>query len=165
MNEQRNPVINLQAREVRQARSDPTLSPQRQAVIDQARTWLGTPWHHQGRLKGAGVDCIGLIVGVARELGYAVDDYTDYQRFPDGVTMSAELHKQLRPTTRPMAGDIVCFRITRLPQHVAIITGPNTLIHAYQPYGVVETTIRPSLLERAFGYFTFREIEDDGGQP
>jgi hypothetical protein len=35
--------------------------------IAQARTWIGTPFHHQGRLKGVGCDCLGLIVGVAED--------------------------------------------------------------------------------------------------
>ena len=37
-------------------------------VVRMARTWLGTPYHHQGRVKGAGVDCGGLVIGVARFL-------------------------------------------------------------------------------------------------
>jgi hypothetical protein len=37
----------------------------RDAVIAEARSWLGTPWHHQASLKGVGCDCIGFIRGVA----------------------------------------------------------------------------------------------------
>jgi len=45
----------------------------KQQIILQARTWLGTKYHHQGRLKkskagAGGVDCIGLIIGVIDEL-------------------------------------------------------------------------------------------------
>jgi hypothetical protein len=29
-------------------------------ILAAARTWLGTPWSHQGRLKGVSVDCGGL---------------------------------------------------------------------------------------------------------
>ncbi len=45
-------------------------------VVRVARTWLGTPYHHQGRVKGAGVDCAGLSVGVAKELGLSDVDVT-----------------------------------------------------------------------------------------
>jgi len=31
-----------------------------QSLIDEARTWLGTPYHHQPRVKGVGVDCAML---------------------------------------------------------------------------------------------------------
>ena len=29
-------------------------------IVTQARTWIGTPFHHQARLKGKGCDCLGL---------------------------------------------------------------------------------------------------------
>ncbi len=46
-----------------------TEAQQRQAVVAEARTWEGTPWHHQGRVKGAGVDCLMLIAGVFEAAG------------------------------------------------------------------------------------------------
>ena len=38
-------------------------------VVCEARTWLGTPFHHQARAKGEACDCAGLVIGVARALG------------------------------------------------------------------------------------------------
>jgi len=137
-------------------------SAKRQAIIDTARTWIGTPYHHQGRSKSAGIDCIGLIVGVAADLGLKFNDYTDYQRFPDGVTLVAELSKQATQTDEPHPGDIVCFKITQLPQHVAILSSKNTIIHAYAPHGVVETHIPVSWAARAYAYFTYNEVKDRG---
>jgi NlpC/P60 family putative phage cell wall peptidase len=40
----------------------------REAIVKAARSWLGTPYHHQASLKGAGADCLGLIRGIWREL-------------------------------------------------------------------------------------------------
>lgn len=40
----------------------------REAIIAAARSWLGTPYHHQASLKGVGSDCLGLIRGIWREL-------------------------------------------------------------------------------------------------
>ncbi len=37
----------------------------RAALLTEARTWIGTPWHHQAAVKGAGCDCIGFVRGVA----------------------------------------------------------------------------------------------------
>ena len=34
-----------------------------------ARSWLGTPYHHMGRVKGAGVDCAMFPLEVYREAG------------------------------------------------------------------------------------------------
>ena len=36
-------------------------------IIQTARQWLDTPYHHQARVKGVGVDCIGLVIGVCWE--------------------------------------------------------------------------------------------------
>jgi NlpC/P60 family putative phage cell wall peptidase len=33
-----------------------------------ARTWIGTPYRHQGSVKGVGCDCLGLVRGIWREL-------------------------------------------------------------------------------------------------
>jgi cell wall-associated NlpC family hydrolase len=40
----------------------------RARVVALARTWLGTPYHHQASLRGAGADCLGLLRGVYAEL-------------------------------------------------------------------------------------------------
>ncbi len=37
-------------------------------IIRTARSYIGTPFHHHGRLKNIGVDCLGLLIGVAKEL-------------------------------------------------------------------------------------------------
>jgi|SRR5579872_5949975 len=41
----------------------------RAAVIRCARGWLRTPYHHRGRVKGAGVDCAMLLAEVYAEAG------------------------------------------------------------------------------------------------
>ena len=40
----------------------------REQIVAAARGWVGTPYHHQASVKGAGCDCLGLIRGVWREL-------------------------------------------------------------------------------------------------
>jgi NlpC/P60 family putative phage cell wall peptidase len=112
-------------------------------VVSQAQTWLGTPWHHQARLKGVGVDCIGLLVGVCKELNISVQDYQEYARFPDGYHLAKELDRQLiKKFTQPMPGDIMLFRISRMPQHIAICS-PLGLIHAHQGVMQVVETAMP----------------------
>ena len=53
------------------------------AIVAEARTWLGVPWRHQGRSR-AGVDCAGLVVLVARALELADHDSTAYGRRAQG---------------------------------------------------------------------------------
>lgn len=107
-----------------------------QEVMDEARSWLNTPWLHQGRLKGVGVDCAGLIVGVGSALGLTSFDTTAYGRVPDGVRLKSLCDAYLVPVKRAeMApGMVVLCRFTILPQHLAIVGdsgAPLSLIHAY----------------------------------
>ena len=117
--------------------------PRRNDVIAEARSWIGTPWKHQGCLKGRACDCVGLVKGVAWGLGLAcgtidAEAYRGYARLPNPETMLAGLGAHLVPIPVEAAGpgDVVLFRIGGLPQHLAILTGPVwrediTIIHSF----------------------------------
>jgi NlpC/P60 family putative phage cell wall peptidase len=40
----------------------------RAAIVAEARTWIGTLYHHQASVKGIGCDCLGLVREVWRAL-------------------------------------------------------------------------------------------------
>jgi cell wall-associated NlpC family hydrolase len=113
-----------------------------------ARQWIGTPYHHQGRLPGVGLDCIGLLICAARELGYVPPDFniTGYRRVPDGHSLMRHMSEQFTQIDRAdMApGDYVCIAFDRHPHHVGIIgaypLGGLSIIHANSKVGRVEET-------------------------
>ncbi|MDO6044547.1 hypothetical protein Q4P48_08410 [Neisseria gonorrhoeae] len=41
----------------------------RARIVEEARSWLGTPYHHHAMVKGAGVDCAMLLVAVYGAVG------------------------------------------------------------------------------------------------
>ena len=43
--------------------------PRRAAVIAEARAWWRTPYHHMGRSRGVGVDCLTLLAEVYEAAG------------------------------------------------------------------------------------------------
>ncbi len=101
-------------------------------IVAQARTWLGTPFHHQARLKGKGCDCLGLIVGVVDEMGLkdahgrllsSYDEIT-YPKEPDGAYLIDKLTDILIevPIADARAGDLALFKVRENPQHLAILT-------------------------------------------
>jgi cell wall-associated NlpC family hydrolase len=122
-------------------------------IVAQARTWLGTQFHHQGRLKATtehkgGVDCLGLLIGVANELGLrerrggqllSAYDETDYAWLPSGEALQAKLADVLNPihVQDIQSGDIALFRLDGNPQHLGILNQSDknvfTLIHAFAP--------------------------------
>jgi len=102
------------------------------AVVEAARRYLGTPFHHQGRLGGVGLDCIGLLVAVAQDVGVPLADRIDYSRYPDGQTLIAECEKNLNREEEILPGriGIFYFKENYYPQHVGIFT-PYGMIHTY----------------------------------
>ncbi len=114
-----------------------------EAVIAAARACLGTPFHHQGRLPGVGLDCIGLVIVAARAAGLEVNDRADYAPRPDGAALVAAIEAHgARRVEAIRAGDILVFRYGALPQHVALATSATTMIHAFAPARrVVETAL------------------------
>jgi NlpC/P60 family putative phage cell wall peptidase len=127
-------------------------------VVNAARTWLGTPYHHQGRLKGVGVDCAGLLVGVTRELGLSDFDLQGYSMRPNGDSLRRICDEQMTPIARDelVPGDVVLFTVDAHPGHLGILTTPNQLIHAYLPRRqVVEHRLDAFWWSRAAGFYRF----------
>ncbi len=124
-------------------------------MIAAARACAGTPFHHQGRAPGVGLDCIGVIVVALRATGMDVRDRTDYGRRPDGKSLVAALEAHgAKPVATIEAGDILLFRYDCQPQHVALATGSDTMIHAFAPAGkVVETLIGDYWRRRLVGVY------------
>ncbi|MFA6280376.1 MAG: NlpC/P60 family protein [Bdellovibrionales bacterium] len=125
-------------------------------MIAAARACLGTPFHHQGRVVGVGLDCIGLIVVAMQAVGRPVRDRLDYGRRPDGTSLIAalEAHGMRRASAMIEAGDILLFRYDHQPQHVALATSGKTMIHAFAVAGqVVETNIGDYWQRRLVGIY------------
>ena len=109
----------------------------RAAVVAEARSWLGTPWQHQARAKGVGVDCGGLVIGIARALGLVPEamDIGGYARQPDGESLLAHCDAWMqRLQGAPQPGDVLVMRFDTRPQHVAVVAdyahGGLSIVHA-----------------------------------
>ncbi len=124
-------------------------------MIDAARACVGTPFCHQGRAPGAGLDCIGLVICALRAGGMeGLRDRRNYSRLPEpgALRRALETHGFAQAGGPEEAGDILLFRFNRAPQHVALAAGAGRMIHAYAPLGrVVECAIGPGWRRRLVG--------------
>lgn len=117
---------------------------QRARVVEIARSWIGTPYHHHARLKGIGVDCAQLLCAVYEEAGacghidtghYAHDWHLHHSRELFLETMeSAGAFKVEREL---VAGDSMVFRYGRTFSHGSVYAGDGQFVHAYLGMGVV----------------------------
>ena len=107
-------------------------------VIAEARSWLDTKYVHQHRAKGHGVDCAGLVIGVAHELHLVEPEFdvTGYERTPDGVSLLAWCDKYMTRVALQdvQPGHVLVIRWEVDPQHIGIVGdylyGGLSLIHA-----------------------------------
>jgi len=120
-------------------------------IVVCARGWIGTRFHHQGRIKKTdthkgGVDCLGLLAGVAAELSLrgpdgnllAAADEINYSHQSDAARLQKKLAQFLIPIDAAAIapGDIVLLCVDYSPQHLAIVSNmPDGfgIIHAYAP--------------------------------
>lgn len=133
----------------------------RAEIVTAARERLGLPFRHQGR-NSSGLDCVGLVIMVAKQLGLSDFDTTAYTRAPNPEEMRATLERHLDYVrwceVRP--GDVLWFRAPE-PQHLAIVTQaePMQMVHAFSRVGhVVETRVDRFWRQRLVACFKYRGV-------
>jgi cell wall-associated NlpC family hydrolase len=108
----------------------------RQAVVAAARSWIGTPYHHMGRVKGAGADCATLLAEVYTEAGLCTAISIEYYPQDWMLHRSEErylgiLEQYVREIEGPPEpGDIVMYHFGRCWSHGAIVIAWPTIVHA-----------------------------------
>ncbi len=138
-------------------------------IVALARSWIGTPYHHQASCKGAGCDCLGLIRGIWREAAgpepFALPAYTPDWAEARGVEALLEGAEALMVAVdagEAAPGDVIVFRMRRgaVAKHLGVLSVAGSaprFIHAYSGHGVVENALTPPWQRRIAGYFRFPE--------
>jgi NlpC/P60 family putative phage cell wall peptidase len=144
--------------------ASPPAAPSRDDVVRCARAWIGTPYHHQASVRGAGADCLGLVRGVWRELfgreAEVAPAYTrDWGEATGEETMLDGARRQLveidPKAIRP--GDVIVFRLRpgAVAKHAAIVTGETSMVHAMEGARASEVSLSPWWRRRIAGAFSF----------
>ena len=116
---------------------------ERAAVVAEAHTWVGTPYHHHARLKQVGVDCAQILLAVYPALtrarmvdpGFYATDWHLHRNEEVYVRLLQEAGAV--PTDDPQPGDIALFVFGRTYSHGAIVVEDGFLVHAYLNRGVI----------------------------
>lgn len=119
-------------------------------IIAEALSWIGTPYIHQASLKHKGCDCVGLLIGVWREVygslpaDFKLPTYTPNWAEESKTNLMTDIAQEYLETVdvdKYSVGDIVMYRMLKSAptKHCGIIVSPTEIVHAYSKYGVVKT--------------------------
>ena len=147
-----------------------------EAIVAEARAWIGTPYRHQASLRGVGCDCLGLLRGVWRAvLGPEPEALPPYapgwaEAAPGADALLTAAGRHLVPVDEPLAayrprpGDVLLFAFrAHLPaKHCAVATGPDGMIHAHDGAAVTEVALTPWWRRHLAAAFRFPDVDAAG---
>lgn len=114
---------------------------QRAVLVAAGRTWIGTPYHPEGRVKGVGVDCLTFLAGAFIDAGLVPKDmyiptyardwhlHQGEERYMNGILQYC-VEVPGPPERLPLPGDIVMWRYGRCFAHGALVAEWPLVIHA-----------------------------------
>lgn len=119
------------------------LNGEQKKIIEEAYTWLGTPYVYAAQEKGVGADCSGMVMEVYRA--------TLGQKLPRNSAKQAEFCVKV-DEKEANVGDLIFFATGKDPDrisHVGIVVDADYFIHASTSKGVVVSKIHtPYYLSR-----------------
>lgn len=120
-------------------------------IIEEAHSWIGTRFKHQGRIKisledKGGCDCLGFVMGLGFKTKHGKElknfDQNIYPRLLTSNTLLEQLDFLLEHRDEITLGSILLIRINNWPQHLAVVVEIDpeiVIIHSYlQARGVVK---------------------------
>ena len=136
-------------------------------VVTAARSWIGTPYLHQSSRRGAGCDCLGLVLGVWRELRGALPEtvpaYSMDWSEPQGderLWQAARRWLVVKPLGQEAPGDVLLFRMRAggVAKHLGIaarVGAEASFVHAYSGQAVTESPLSAPWRRRVVARFEF----------
>lgn len=110
----------------------------RKRIVAEAMSWLGTSYHHRARVKGAGVDCAQILIGVYAAVGLVAE--FDTGEYPMDWMMHRDEERYLgfvvdhaNEVESPLPGDVVLYRVGRCFSHGGIVIAWPQILHASRP--------------------------------
>lgn len=118
-----------------------------QLVMDEAHSWLGTPWKPTGIVKGEAIDCIKFLAVCSAKYGLEVDIPRVYLQQPVvdevlpylheiGTCLESSIYGQPFPENSILTegnfipGTVLLFRFRGISHHLGIVVTPWEVIHA-----------------------------------
>jgi cell wall-associated NlpC family hydrolase len=118
-----------------------------------------------GRTRETGLDCFGLVIRVAWDLGLSQFTFDGYDRMPNPQHVIQHCDAQMTriPAPEAQVGDVILMAFGTWPSHLAILADkarPFSLIHAYAGMRqVCETSLSGDLLKGVKAWYRLPNVE------
>ena len=137
---------------------------ERDAIVARALTYLRTPYHSHGKIKGVGVDCLTFLACVCADEGFLLDPEIPHYSPTFMLHKSDEkyiegLKKYTREVETPLTGDIAIWKFGRCFSHAAIVVQWPRIVHAYMGSGVILEDVNKADWLRLKGNNIPREVK------
>jgi len=140
----------------------------RAKIIIEAFDWVGTPYHHQARVKKVGVDCAQLVAGIAENVFprlkpintevYSVEWHM-HNKEEKMCQIIESFNCKSIPVEERLPGDILTFKFGRVQSHMGILINDGQFIHARLDIGkVVINQLSGDWLERLGRVYKFPQL-------
>lgn len=148
--------------------SDSASAEARARIVAAARSWIGTPYHHQASVKGVGADCLGLIRGVWRDVyGEDAEHPPGYSRDwgeaagEETLLQAAARHLVATRLEQRQPGDVLIFRMRSgaIAKHAAVLATPTTIVHAMEDRLAAEIPFTGWWRRRLAAVYAFPETQ------
>ena len=133
------------------------ISDWRAIILEEANSWIGTPYRPRAAVRSKGVDCVRYIYTVLQPFGFFENlELPDY-RISDGYNSPdfrylENLRNFFPVVTEPEISDILLFKYGDSWNHAGFYSGKNQYVHAEIRRGVVESEVdRKAIVFSIFG--------------
>jgi cell wall-associated NlpC family hydrolase len=132
------------------------------AIAQEARTWVGTPFHHAAAIKGAGVDCIALlltiydVIKVKKAIPIPAYKPNWFLHHNDEILLDFIKQYGLIEVAKPEIGDVAAIKFGRSYSHIAIMLDETQCVHAcdQSKQVMIANVTQHPFVDRAIKYFS-----------
>ena len=141
-------------------------------IVATARSYKGTPFHHMERKPGLGMDCAGVLICCARDLGLVPQafDVPAYIKRPDGTSLLEWCRRYMGAEVSQrdlLPGHAILAAIGPDPAHLGVVGdyrhGGLSIIHASnmpERMRVIETRLMFTRVLKFTAGFNFPQVTD-----
>lgn len=137
----------------------------RDKIVEEAKSWVGTPYHSGANIKGVATDCGQILIEVYGNVGliekFNVEAYAmDWAMHRSEEKYLSFVKQHCERVDKWQKGDIVLYKFGRCVSHSGIfIDDKGNMVHALANVGVIYAHyLEGDLKDRVYGFYRVKGL-------